>query len=87
MSAKLSFEITDTLAERLRRRARHAGLTEAALVASVLDVVISGTDTPEPIVAFDCCEEEGEIVLDRHPDDDAQEHLARTELYSAIFGR
>lgn len=87
MSAALSFEITGSLAERLRSRARHAGMSEADLVTSVLDAVIPSAAAPEPINAFDCAEEEGEIVLDRDPDDDDDEHSARTELYSSVFGR
>ena len=87
MSAALSFEITGPLAEKLRSRAQHAGVSEVELVTSVLDAVIPSTDTPEPIIAFDCSEDQGAIVLDRDPDESEQEYLARTELYSAIFGR
>lgn len=87
MSAALSFEITGPLADKLRSRAQHAGVSEAELVTSVLDVVIPSTGTPEPIIAVDCSDEAGEFVLDRDPDDNDEEHLARTELYSAIFGR
>lgn len=81
----VSFQLTGSVLEKVRARARQAGISEDRLVRDVLDEVLEAGDV-RAIVALDCVEETGAIVLDREEGEDDAAFAARSKLYADLFG-
>jgi hypothetical protein len=81
----VSFQLTGSVLEKVRVRARQAGISEDQLVRDVLDEVLE-LGEPRAIVALDCVEADGAIVLDREDGEDDGAFQARAKLYAELFG-
>ena len=81
----LSFQLSGSVLERVRVRAKQAGVSERQLVEDVLEEVLEPSEA-KTIIALDGVEEEGELTLDREPDEDDASFLSRSELYGGLFG-
>lgn len=81
----VSYQLTGPVVERVRTRARQAGVSESQLVQRVLEEVLEPAET-KTILAMDCVEDEGELVLDREEGEDDESFNSRSELYGNLFG-
>ncbi|WP_342109115.1 hypothetical protein [Methylobacterium sp. SI9] len=81
----VSFQLSGSVLEKVRVRARQAGISEDQLVRDVLDEVLELGEA-RAIVAVDCVEEEGEFVVDCGDGENDADFQTRSKLYADLFG-
>jgi hypothetical protein len=87
MSDLARIEIERDVADAAARRAAEEGLSVTAYISLLLRRSFERPPGEESVLVYDHVDENGEVRLDREPDEDDESYERRSELYGSLFGR
>ena len=86
MSDLARVEIERDVADAAARRAAEEGLTVTAYISLLLRRNFERRPGEESVLVYDHVDEDGELRVDREPDEDDESYERRSALYADIFG-